>query len=70
MCVSYTSQNDKKVFIVYKNFKPIIKYDLGSAGCHTLHYNLTTQMMISAGYHNQLDVFEIENETFSVNLKK
>jgi hypothetical protein len=34
--------------------KQIIKYDLGSAGCHTLLYNMASQTMISAGYHNQL----------------
>ncbi len=37
--------------------KPIVKYDLGSAGCHTLHYNIASQMLVIAGYHNQLQVF-------------
>lgn len=27
-------------------------------------------MIITAGYHNMLEVFEVENKTFSINLKK
>jgi len=52
--VSITTKDDKKLLVVYKEFKPIVKYDLGSSGCHTLHYNISTQMIITAGYHNQL----------------
>lgn len=46
--------NDKKPFIVYKDGKQIVKYEMGSSGCHSLHYNIPSQMIITAGYHNQL----------------
>jgi hypothetical protein len=54
ICVSYTMMNDKKPFIVYKDGKQIVKYEMGSSGCHSLHYNIPSQMIITAGYHNQL----------------
>lgn len=54
LCVSYTTKGDGKFFVLYKDGKPIVKYELGSAGCHNLHYNLASQMLITVGYHNQL----------------
>ncbi len=68
--MSYTLIDDSKIFIVYKNHKPIARYDMGSSGCHSLYYNIGSQMIITAGYHNQLEVFEVENNTYSINLKK
>ncbi len=70
ICVSYTTLDDRKPFIVYKNSKPIARYDMGSSGCHSLHYNSSSQMVVAAGYHNTMEVFEIENKTFSITLKK
>lgn len=43
---------------------------MGSVGCHTVIYNVATQVIVTAGYHNQLEVFEVENKTYSVNLKR
>jgi hypothetical protein len=43
---------------------------MGSTGCHSLHYNISSQMIVTAGYHNTMEVFEIEDRTFSITLKK
>jgi len=70
LCVSYTTEDEKKPIIFYKDHKPIARYEMGSQGCHTLHYNVASQLIIAAGYHNQLEVLELENNTYSINLIK
>lgn len=52
--MSYTTVDEKKPIIFYKDHKPIARYEMGAQGCHSLLYNIASQLIITAGYHNTL----------------
>lgn len=57
-----------KLMVLYHKGKKVGSIIL-EGGCHTLHYNRFTQSLISIGYQNVVPVYQIESNTFDIELK-
>lgn len=66
--MAYTGTEAQKQLILYQNFREITRMPLGHAGCHTLHYNKTTQTLIPIGYKISVSVYQIHPEYFDFTL--
>jgi WD40 repeat protein len=62
ICVSVLAAGEQKLLAVYQQGRRKATIDLGSSGCHSLHYNRLTQSLVPLGYSNVVPVYSLQGQ--------
>ena len=67
--VSYTlCKSEEKCLVLYHDNKQISRIILGNPGCHSICYNVCTQLIICLGYQSSITVYEIDYQTYDIHV--